>query len=204
MHRPIILASTSPYRRALLDKLGLPFACVAPHVDEQPLAGESAMALVKRLALAKAAAVAAQHPDALVIGSDQVAVIDGVILGKPHSHERAFAQLQAASGKRVTFLTGLALVHQAGEVALSLVEPFEVKFRPLTEQTIEHYLRLEQPYECAGSFKSEGLGIVLFEALTGRDPNALIGLPLIALIDLLAQLGYDPLAAARAAQSIRT
>lgn len=204
MHRPLILASTSPYRRALLDKLGLPFACVAPHVDEQPLAGESAMALVKRLALAKAAAVAAQHPDALVIGSDQVAVIDGVILGKPHSHERAFAQLQAASGKRVTFLTGLALVHQAGEVALSLVEPFEVKFRPLTEQTIEHYLRLEQPYECAGSFKSEGLGIVLFEALTGRDPNALIGLPLIALIDLLAQLGYDPLAAARAAQSIRT
>lgn len=204
MHRPLILASTSPYRRTLLEKLGLPFSCIAPQVDEQAHAGESANALVERLALAKAAAVAAQYPDALVIGSDQVAVIDGVILGKPHSHERAFAQLQAASGKTVTFLTGLALIHKAGEAALSLVEPFEVKFRPLSEQAIEHYLRLEQPYECAGSFKSEGLGIVLFEALNGRDPNALIGLPLIALNDLLAQLGYDTLAAARAAQSTRT
>ncbi|MBP7547325.1 MAG: septum formation inhibitor Maf [Corallincola sp.] len=204
MHRPLILASTSPYRRALLEKLGLPFACIAPQVDEQPQTGESAQALVERLARAKAAAIAAQYPDALVIGSDQVAVIDGVILGKPHSHDRAFAQLQAASGKAVTFLTGLALVHQAGGRVLSLVEPFEVKFRRLSEQSIEHYLRLEQPYDCAGSFKSEGLGISLFEALQGRDPNALIGLPLIALIDLLTELGYDTLAAARAAQSTRT
>ncbi len=204
MHRPLILASTSPYRRALLEKLGLPFACIAPQVDEQPQTGESAQALVERLARAKAAVIAAQYPDALVIGSDQVAVIDGVILGKPHSHDRAFAQLQAASGKAVTFLTGLALVHQAGGRVLSLVEPFEVKFRRLSEQSIEHYLRLEQPYDCAGSFKSEGLGISLFEALQGRDPNALIGLPLIALIDLLTELGYDTLAAARAAQSTRT
>lgn len=204
MHRPLILASTSPYRRALLEKLRLPFACIAPQVDEQPQTGESAQALVERLARAKAAAIAAQYPDALVIGSDQVAVIDGVILGKPHSHDRAFAQLQAASGKAVTFLTGLALVHQAGGRVLSLVEPFEVKFRRLSEQSIEHYLRLEQPYDCAGSFKSEGLGISLFEALQGRDPNALIGLPLIALIDLLTELGYDTLAAARAAQSTRT
>lgn len=204
MHRPLILASTSPYRRALLEKLGLPFACIAPQVDEQPQTGESAQALVERLARAKAVAIAAQYPDALVIGSDQVAVIDGVILGKPHSHDRAFAQLQAASGKAVTFLTGLALVHQAGGRVLSLVEPFEVKFRRLSEQSIEHYLRLEQPYDCAGSFKSEGLGISLFEALQGRDPNALIGLPLIALIDLLTELGYDTLAAARAAQSTRT
>lgn len=204
MHRPLILASTSPYRRALLEKLGLPFACIAPQVDEQPQTGESAQALVERLARAKAAAIAAQYPDALVIGSDQVAVIDGVILGKPHSHDRAFAQLQAASGKAVTFLTGLALVHQAGGRVLSLVEPFEVKFRRLSEQSIEHYLRLEQPYDCAGSFKSEGLGISLFEALQGRDPNALIGLPLIALIDLLTELGYDTLAAARTAQSTRT
>lgn len=204
MHRPLILASTSPYRRALLEKLGLPFACIAPQVDEQPQTGESAEALVERLARAKAAAIAAQYPDALVIGSDQVAVIDGAILGKPHSHYRAFAQLQAASGKSVTFLTGLALSNQASGALLSLVEPFEVRFRTLNEQSIEHYLRLEQPYDCAGSFKSEGLGICLFEALSGRDPNALIGLPLIALIDLLTELGYDTLAAARAAQSTRT
>lgn len=203
MHRPLILASTSRYRRALLEKFGIPFSCIAPAVDETPQPHESAAQLVQRLALAKAMAVAADNPDALVIGSDQVAVIDDQIIGKPHSHERAFSQLQAASGKSVTFLTGLALVHLEDGQQLSLVEPFEVHFKELDEASIEHYLRLEQPYECAGSFKSEGLGILLFDRLSGRDPNTLIGLPLIALHELLGSLGYDVLAAARAAQSRR-
>ncbi len=200
MHRPLILASTSRYRRALLEKFAIPFKCIAPEVDETPKPHESAAQLVERLALAKALAVAADNPDALVIGSDQVAVIDGQIIGKPHSHERACRQLQAASGQKVTFLTGLALVHLASGQQLSLVEPFDVHFKPLDDASIEHYLRLEQPYECAGSFKSEGLGILLFDSLSGRDPNTLIGLPLIALHELLGRVGYDVLAAARAAQ----
>lgn len=200
MHRPLILASTSRYRRALLEKFAIPFKCIAPEVDETPKPHESAAQLVERLALAKALAVAADNPDALVIGSDQVAVIDGQIIGKPHSHERACRQLQAVSGQKVTFLTGLALVHLASGQQLSLVEPFDVHFKPLDDASIEHYLRLEQPYECAGSFKSEGLGILLFDSLSGRDPNTLIGLPLIALHELLGRVGYDVLAAARAAQ----
>lgn len=185
----LVLGSTSPYRRELLARLGLPFEVASPKTDETPLPGEGAEALVRRLSEAKARAVGAEFPDALVIGSDQVAVLDGHILGKPGIHERAVAQLTAAAGKPVTFYTGLCLLNAAsGRAQVDLVK-FSVHFRPLTLQQIDHYLRREQPYNCAGSFKSEGLGISLFSRLEGDDPNALIGLPLIRLIDMLANEG---------------
>lgn len=185
--RPLVLASTSPYRRELLARLGVEFTTARPDVDETPLPGEAPEALVARLARAKAQAVAAAHPEALVIGSDQVAVLDGAILGKPGSHERAREQLLRASGREVRFLTGLALCD--GERCAVEVEPYGVVFRTLSEGQIERYLRREQPYDCAGSFKSEGLGIVLFERLEGEDPNALIGLPLIRLVRMLEAAG---------------
>jgi len=185
----LVLASTSPYRKALLERLQLAFETARPEVDETRLADESAEALVARLAEAKARAVAQGMDDALVIGSDQVAVLDGHILGKPGGHEQAVAQLERASGKTVRFLTGLCLVNAAtGEAQLEVV-PFEVEFRTLTAEQIEHYLRREQPYNCAGSFKSEGLGIALFERLHGDDPNTLIGLPLIRLTRMLEREG---------------
>ncbi|WP_067657929.1 Maf family protein [Ferrimonas marina] len=193
MNKQLVLGSTSPFRREILDKLGLPFLCDKPEVDETPLAGESAQQLVGRLAQAKAEAVAARHANALVIGSDQVAVIDGQILGKPHTHDKAVAQLSAASGKTVTFYTGLALVDSDNGRAQMAVEPFHVHFRKLSAAQIEGYLQAEQPYNCAGSFKSEGLGILLFDKLEGRDPNTLIGLPLIALSEMLANEGVDVL-----------
>ncbi len=181
----IVLASSSPYRAELLAKLGLEFETTSPDVDESPHPGESPEELVARLAQAKAEAVAAHHPDALIIASDQVAVLDGAILGKPGNHSNACRQLKAASGRRVTFLTSLALLNShSGEIQREVV-PFSVHFRPLTEQQIENYLNIEQPYHCAGSFKSEGLGIALFEKLEGDDPNTLIGLPLIRLIKML-------------------
>ena len=184
----LILASTSPFRRAILDNLRLHFTTASPHVDETPLPDETPQALVERLATAKARAVAA--PDgAFVIGSDQVAELDGQILGKPHTYERAFAQLSACSGREVRFHTGLCL--RQGAVCKSMVEPFTVRFRPLSNMEIHHYLKREMPLECAGSFKSEGLGILLFAALDGRDPNALIGLPVIALRELFAQFGLN-------------
>lgn len=190
----LLLASTSTYRKMLLEKLHLSFVCAAPQVDETPLAGESAEALVLRLATAKAQALAAAYPDHLIIGSDQVCVIEGKITGKPHTEENACAQLRQASGQRVTFYTGLALYNSRNQHLQVLCEPFQVHFRALSEAEIRAYVRLEQPLNCAGSFKSEGLGIALFEKLEGRDPNALIGLPLIALLEMLRAEGINPLA----------
>jgi septum formation protein len=192
--RPLVLASTSPFRRELLARLGLSFETTAPDVDERPLPGESAEHLVRRLAEAKALAVAAAYPDALIIGSDQVASIDGLLLGKPGNRERAIAQLEQAAGRAVVFHTGLCLLRASDGHAQVVCEPFKVHFRPLTRAQIEVYVDRERPFNCAGSFKSEGLGIALFAGLEGEDPNALIGLPLIRLIDLLAQAGIDVLA----------
>lgn len=186
--RRLVLASTSPFRRELLGRLGLPFEVAAPDVDESRLPGESPEALVLRLSEAKARAVAAQLGDALVIGSDQVAVIDDEVLGKPGDRERAIAQLTRASGRRVTFLTGLSLVDAASGRAHTRCEPFHVHFRTLSAGQIARYVDREQPFNCAGSFKSEGYGITLFERLEGDDPSALVGLPLIRLV---AQLGLE-------------
>lgn len=191
--QPLILASTSPYRRALLARLGWAFAVVAPHVDETRQPNESASALVLRLAEAKARAVVAQFPDALIIGSDQVAVLDDAVLGKPHDRATAIRQLEAAAGRCVLFHTGLCVLNAATGLAHTLVEPFRVHFRTLTRQQIENYVDREQPYDCAGSFKSEGLGITLFARLEGDDPNALMGLPLIRLTALLEAAGCAPL-----------
>jgi septum formation protein len=189
----LVLASTSPYRKALLEKLQLPFATVAPAIDEASLAGESPEQLVARLAEAKAKAAANTFTQALIIGSDQVAVVEGKIVGKPGSHDDAVAQLKRASGKRVIFLTGLCVYNVASQRSQVEVVPFSVVFRQLTETQIEHYLHREQPYNCAGSFKSEGLGIALFERLEGDDPNTLIGLPLIRLIRMLENEGFPVL-----------
>lgn len=185
----IVLASTSPFRKSVLEKLGLAFDCHAPEVDETPQAGETPAQLVERLSIAKAQAVAAHYKQGFIIGSDQVAVIDDDILGKPGNHENAVAQLERASGKTVTFLTSLALVNaESGSIQAEVV-PFKVVFRQLTRQQIVNYLNAEQPYNCAGSFKSEGLGIAMFERLEGDDPNTLIGLPLIRLIRMLEKEG---------------
>jgi len=187
--RRLLLASTSPYRRALLERLRLPFACVAPGTDETPRNGESPRGLVARLSLAKAAAVAQCAPGALVIGSDQVALLDGAILGKPGTHERAIEQLRAMRGRTVVFQTAVAVVCQARGFEAQDLAPVSVRFRALDDAEIEHYLRTEQPYDCAGSAKSEGLGITLLDALSGDDPNALVGLPLIALARMLRREG---------------
>jgi len=186
---PLVLASTSPFRRELLARLGLPFAVSAPAIDEKALPGEDATGLVARLAEQKARAVAPLWPTALIIGSDQVAVLDGDIIGKPGDHPRAVAQLRRASGQAVTFYTGLCLLDsRSGQYQLA-VEPFRVIFRTLTSEMIEAYLHREQPYQCAGSFKSEGLGIALFERLEGDDPTSLVGLPLIRLTRMLEAAG---------------
>jgi len=187
--RRLILASTSPFRRELLTRLGLPFTVQAPAVDETRRPGETAPELVARLAEWKAAAVARTEPAALIIGSDQVAVLDGAIIGKPGDHQRAVAQLQQASGRTVVFYTGLCLLDSASGQRQIAVEEFRVVFRVLTPAMIERYLRREQPYQCAGSFKSEGLGIALFERLVGDDPTSLIGLPLIRLTGMLEAAG---------------
>ncbi len=190
----LILASTSPYRRALLERLRLPFSTSKPGVDETRLPNESAEQMVCRLAQAKAEAVAFEYPEAWVIGSDQCAVLDEHILGKPGTHARAFEQLEAASGKQVVFHTGLCVMRRASGFMRVVNVPFSVHFRELTTCEIEHYLQREQPYDCAGSFKSEGLGITLFESMQGDDPTSLIGLPLIALCAMLREAGLDPLA----------
>lgn len=186
--QPLILASTSRYRRELLSRLRLPFEVQSPAVDETPLPGEAPALLAERLALAKARAVATQHPGAWVIGSDQVADLDGQAIGKPGTHEKAVAQLQAMRGLAVVFQTAVAVV-APGFAELRRV-PVTVRFRELSDAEIERYLRLEQPYDCAGSAKSEGLGIALLEAIESDDPTALIGLPLIATCDLLRASGY--------------
>jgi MAF protein len=194
MSQPLVLASSSPYRSALLGRLGLPFETAVPLVDESRRPGEPPQVLVLRLAEAKARAVARVYPDALIIGSDQVACIDDQILGKPGNRARALEQLEQASGRCVVFQTGLCLLNAVTGHTQTLVEPFRVHFRPLTRARIEAYLDREAPYNCAGSFKSEGLGIALFERLDGDDPSALIGLPLIRLVTLLESEGLDPLA----------
>lgn len=182
---PLVLASSSPYRRAVLEKLRLPFTTASPNIDETSFSGESAEPLVLRLAQAKARAVAVSHPKALIIGSDQVAVLGDKILSKPLTHANAQQQLRTASGKRVTFLTGLCLLNSASGHLQTICSPYQVHFRKLSDAQIERYLLQELPYDCAGSFKSEGLGICLFERLEGDDPNSLIGLPVIELIRML-------------------
>lgn len=189
----LILASTSPYRRELLKKLEVPFQCAAPEVDELALPGESPRQLVLRLAQAKAMALAKRFPDHLIIGSDQVCVLGGKIAGKPHTEEKAHSQLREASGHVVTFYTGLALYNSANGHLQTECEPFDVHFRHLSDAEIHHYIQKEQPLNCAGSFKSEGLGISLFERLDGRDPNTLVGLPLIALCKMLRNEQFNPL-----------
>jgi septum formation protein len=185
----LVLASTSPYRRELLARLGLPFAVMAPNVDETPHDGEPPETLVTRLAEAKAAAVAAQCVDALIIGSDQMAVCKGEILGKPGNHERAVQQLTQLSGQRITLLTGLCLMNTASNACETEVVPYHVVLRTLTPAMIEHYLIREKPYDCTGAVKSEGLGIALIERHEGDDPSALIGLPLIRLTRMLERAG---------------
>jgi len=189
MSQALVLASTSPFRKQLLEKLHLDFSTANPQVIEDELPGETAIQLVERLAIAKAQAVASQFDDALVIGSDQVCLNNGKILGKPGNFENAFKQLKAASGQHVTFYTGLALVNNKTGNIQSLVEPFDVYFRPLSDEMITNYLIKEEPYNCAGSFKSEGFGISLFSKFEGKDPNSLIGLPLISLIEMLEKEG---------------
>ena len=189
----LILASTSRYRQELLSRLGLPFETASPQVDETPHAGETPAALSLRLALAKAQAVARRFPQAVVIGSDQVADLDGQPIGKPGSHERAVAQLRSMRGRTVLFQTAVAVVQtSSGHERVERVA-VQVRFRDLRDAEIEHYLRSEQPYDCAGSAKCEGLGIALLEAIESDDPTALIGLPLIRTCALLREVGLDPL-----------
>ncbi|WP_337842123.1 nucleoside triphosphate pyrophosphatase [Rheinheimera sp.] len=196
MSKPaLILASTSVYRQALLEKLTPNFSTAKPDVDESPLAGETPQQLVERLAVLKAQAIASKHNEAIVIGSDQVAVFENDILGKPHTVDKAIAQLSRFSGKTVTFLTGLAVVTSATGQVQVLTDAFKVSFRPLTPDEIRCYVEREMPLNCAGSFKSEGLGITLFSKLEGDDPNSLIGLPLIKLHQLLKNTGLDLLLA---------
>lgn len=192
---PILLASSSPYRRTLLEKLGIPFECASPDIDERMLDAEEPEKLVARLAREKAGALQPGYPGHWIIGSDQVAVTEaGAVLTKPLNHEGARAQLSQCSGQRVRFLTGLCLLNASNGRAETVVEPFDVYFRTLSAAQIERYLRLEQPYDCAGSFRAEGLGITLFRRLSGDDPNALVGLPLIRLVDLLLGFGFNCLA----------
>jgi len=189
MTAQIILASTSVFRRALLEKLDLEFSTDSPDIDESPIDGETAEQLVLRLSESKAACIAAKHSQGLVIGSDQVACIDGEILGKPGNFDNAMQQLLKASGKSVDFYTGLCLFNAQSGQKQTLVDVFKVHFRNLSDEQISRYLKKEEPYNCAGSFKSEGYGISLFERLEGDDPNALIGLPLIKLIQLFEKEG---------------
>lgn len=192
-HAPLILASTSPYRQELLGRLRLPFDVMAPEVDESPRAAEAPAALATRLALAKAHAVASRHPRAVVIGSDQVADLDGVALGKPGHHEAAVQQLRTMRGRRVVFHTAVAVVRADRRFEASGLARVSVVFRALSDPEIEHYLRADRPYNCAGSAKVESLGVALLESVESDDPTALIGLPLIRTCALLRQAGIDPL-----------
>ena len=193
--RPLILGSTSKYRRELLQRLRVPFDVVSPEVDETPHPNEAPRDLAMRLALAKAQAVAAQHPSAVVIGSDQVADLNGEPLGKPGTHERAVLQLQKMRGQTVVFQTAVSVVCQASGFAHTELAQIKVRFRDLSDAEIEAYLRAEEPYDCAGSAKSEGLGIALLDAIDNDDPTALIGLPMIRTARLLRAAGVDLLGA---------
>jgi len=197
-HPALILASTSRYRQELLARLRLPFEVIAPQVDETPLPDETPSALALRLATAKARAVTRLRPGAVVIGSDQVADLEGEPLGKPGTHERAVAQLRRLRGRQVQFHTAVAVVRGAPAFERAMLASVSVAFRELDDDEIEHYLRTEQPYDCAGSAKCETLGIALLEAIESDDPTTLVGLPLIRTCELLRQAGIDPLRAARA------
>lgn len=190
----LILGSTSRYRRELLERLKLPFSVDAPKVDETPHPGERPADLAVRLAVAKAREVASRAPRSVVIGSDQVADLDGIPIGKPGNHERAVEQLRSMSGRTVVFQTAVAVVRSDIDFEASVLVPVTVRFRSLTDTEIEHYLRTEEPYDCAGSAKSEALGIALLDAIESDDPTALIGLPLIKTCQLLREAGLDPLA----------
>ena len=189
----LVLASTSPFRKTLLDRLGLDYETDSPDIDETPLKNETIEQMVVRLAEGKASAVADKHPDSLIIGSDQSAVLDGQVLTKPGGYDKAFQQLKNASGKRIVFQTGLCLLNTRTGHSQSACVPYTVVFKTLSDEMIDHYLKKEQPYNCAGSFKSEALGIALFEKFEGEDPNALIGLPLIKLVEMLNNEGMPPL-----------
>jgi septum formation protein len=189
LNRKLILGSTSTYRRQLLDRLRLPFSVESPHVDEAPLDGEAPAALAVRLALAKAQAVAQRFPDCVVIGSDQVADLDGLALGKPGTHQRAVFQLRQMRGKTVIFQTAVAVVCLQSGFSQESLASVKVCFRNLDDEEIENYLRIEQPYDCAGSAKSEGLGIALLDAIESDDPTALVGLPLIRTSRMLRAAG---------------
>jgi septum formation protein len=189
----LILGSTSRYRRELLERLRLPFEVHAPAVDETPLPGEAPAVLAQRLALAKARAVSALHPDAIVIGSDQVADLDGVPIGKPGTHARAVEQLRSMRGRSIVFQTAVAVVRGSSGYQGTALASVTVRFRDLSDAEIEHYLHTEQPYDCAGSAKCETLGIALLEAIDSDDPTALVGLPLIRTCALLRAAGLDPL-----------
>lgn len=185
----LVLGSSSPFRKALLDKLHLQFETDSPDIDETPLENESIESMVKRLSQAKAQALASKHPEALIIGSDQSAALNGKVLHKPGSYEVAYEQLKEASGQTITFYTGLCLFNSKTGQSETICDPFIVKFRELTDSEIDNYLKREEPYNCAGSFKSEALGISLFESMRGDDPNTLIGLPLIQLCRMLKENG---------------
>jgi MAF protein len=199
MQKKLILGSSSPYRKVLLERLRIPFECHSPNIDESPLPLESAANLVKRLSIAKAHAVnferqqKNQDSEDLIITSDQVAVLNDLILGKPHTEQNAIKQLSSFSGKKVSFLTGLCIFDQQEQSYQYTLNEYHVHFRVLTTKEITHYVSLEQPLDCAGSFKCEGLGVCLFEKMEGDDPNSLIGLPLISLCRSLRELGVNPI-----------
>jgi septum formation protein len=202
MH-PIVLASTSPYRRALLERLGLPFVAIAPEVEEATRPGESPHALAARLAEAKARSVGARYPGAVVIGSDQVSVLDGRPSGKPGDARANVEVLMASSGRRVEFLTGLCVIDgPRGQTRLEVV-PYSVWFRPLERRQAEAYVAVEQAWDCAGGFRCEGLGAALFDRMEGEDPTALVGLPLIALTRMLGETGIDVLLQAQSSRAER-
>tara|TARA_R110001606_G_scaffold99559_1_gene219518 strand:- start:122 stop:724 length:603 start_codon:yes stop_codon:yes gene_type:complete len=199
MQKKLILGSSSPYRKALLERLRIPFECHSPNIDESPFTLESAVDLVKRLSIAKAYAVHLERQqnnkgsNDLIISSDQIAVLNNQILGKPHTEENAINQLSSFSGKKVSFLTGLCVFNQQDQSYRYTLDEYHVHFRALTLKEITQYVSLEQPLDCAGSFKCEGLGICLFEKMEGDDPNSLIGLPLISLSKLLRGMGVNPI-----------